>query len=127
VPFASAQRSKARSLLATSTEGGEVDLWDFPKGGHRLKYAAHQSEVFGVAISPDNSLIASSEMDDELHLWKASDGELLARLPLECRETITFSPDGRFVAGAGGDVVFLDAKRIASLDGRDAVIWELGK
>lgn len=140
--------SQDGKLLATSTEGGEVDLWTLPKGKHLLKYADHHSEVFGLKISPDKSLIASSEMADELHLWQAADGKLIAKLPLECSETIAFSPDGKYVAGANGsevwlvetakgtqvaslgagsDLVFLDEKRLASLDGEDAVIWDLGR
>lgn len=134
-------------LLATATEGGEVSLWELPKAALRLTYGEHESEVFSVAISPDKALVASSELDDSLHLWNAKNGNLVAKHPLECVDAMSFSPDGKYLAATGGDetwlletktgtkvaafgcgsdLVFLDDKRLVTGDRNDVVIWELG-
>jgi WD40 repeat protein len=102
--------------------------------------------VFSVAVSPDKALVASSELDDSLHLWNAKNGKSIAKHPLECVDAMDFSPDGKYLAATGGDetwlletkdgtkvasfgcgsdLVFLDAKHLATGDRKDVVIWEL--
>ncbi len=71
--------------------------------------------VSSVAFSPDGTLLAGGSSDGLVYIWRVSDGEMLH--VLEANEagksnysswvrgvmSVTFSPDGRFIAAGGYD------------------------
>ncbi len=93
-------------LVATAGQSqgrGEVKVWD---GDGRLLLNAgdHAPNVFSVGFSPDQKWLVSSDSGRTLKVRDAQTGKVRweARGPAD---QTTFSPDGRWVAGAAGSEV----------------------
>jgi len=73
--------------LVSSSDDGMVKVWDVAKGEAVLSIAAHAASVYGVAISPDGTMIATAAGDwknkakGEVRVWDAVKGTELFRLP----------------------------------------------
>jgi len=107
------------TLIAAGTAEGEVVLVDRATGDPRLRFFAHQNQIYELAFSPDGLLLAtgafngggisSDGFDGGLRLWNSSTGAQVANLVYHDRqvEDVTFSADGRWLlsAGADGDVL----------------------
>ncbi|MCS6790083.1 MAG: caspase family protein [Bacteroidia bacterium] len=65
----------------------------------------HTKGVRGLAISPDERLLASAGLDGKVMLWRIPEGLRIQTLEAntEGMRAVAFSPDGRFLAGAGKD------------------------
>jgi WD40 repeat protein/transcriptional regulator with XRE-family HTH domain len=65
----------------------------------------HDSEVWGVAVSPDGKWIATASQDKQARIWDAVTGQLLLTLMghTDMVNDIVFSPDGKHVATASYD------------------------
>jgi len=65
----------------------------------------HDSEVWGVAVSPDGKWIATASQDKHARIWDAVTGQLLLTLKghTDMVNDIVFSPDGKRVATASYD------------------------
>lgn len=117
--FYRAAISQSGSLLAISS-GGEVALLEGEqaKKRHMLRQDAN---VFSVAISPDEQMVATGGNDNIVRLFNAKSGELEAQwkghgegeifLP-SAIYSLAFSPDGKRVASGGHDgrVIVWDVK-----------------
>ncbi len=107
---------------AVSGDGdGLIRLWDPVSGAQVREIDGHDDAVSGVVWSPDGTRLATSSWDWSIGLWQAESGENLAyltgRTNRDAYETeyilrgpaavtaVAWSPDGRQVAGAGGDFV----------------------
>ena len=67
-------------ILVSSGIDGTVRIWDTsdlktPKS--KMTLAAHSGAAFGVAISPDNSRLATAGWDEHVKMWDLKTGELL--------------------------------------------------
>lgn len=83
---------------------------------HAQARAGHDETVISVAYSPDGKRIATASIDGWLRVWDSKTGRLLARLWHGWPWQIAFSPDGRFLASAGGGMVQVwDAQRLLCL------------
>ena len=77
-------------------------LWDRPKGEAR--------QVQDTAYSPDGTLLATAHWYNadpgEVKLWDTKNGKLVGSLPVTTKEggviALTFSPDGKILAGSVG-------------------------
>jgi len=67
------------------------------------------SSVYCVAVSPNGKIIASGNGDGMIHLWDLDTGELVLELLVEgdrsSVNSITFSPDGKFLASASDSTI----------------------
>ncbi len=63
-------------LLASIGTWAAMNVWDL-KSGERLSDQAtgHLADVFGVAWTPDDELVATASMDGTIRVWNAAGGE----------------------------------------------------
>lgn len=91
-------------LLAASTAGRDIFLWNAGSGAQVARLDGHESQVGGIAFSPDGKLLASASDDRTLRLWDVASGEQVARLDAPAQLwSVAFSPDGRRVATGSED------------------------
>ena len=106
--------SRDGKWLVTGCDDEFVRVWETANWKLKHKLAGHSKPVFGVAVSPDGTLIASCGGDDtkptqsgELKLWELSSGKPVpfGETPERAQNTVAFSPDGKRLASAGFDEV----------------------
>jgi eukaryotic-like serine/threonine-protein kinase len=89
----------------SSSEKGEVRVWEVQTGRVVRSLAGHTKGVIGVAYSPDGKQLASCGWDRTVRLWDAASGQEL-RVLRGHEDTvyrIAFSPDGKRLASASWD------------------------
>ncbi len=87
--------------LATVGPDGTVKLWD--SDGHlRKTILAPQTELWGVAVSPNGQFVAAAGSEASW-VWRVADRALLLSLPNTA--VVAFSPTGTLLAGVGTDAV----------------------
>ncbi|QDV45676.1 Serine/threonine-protein kinase PrkC [Stieleria neptunia] len=72
---------------------------------HRWTTAEHDDRVRAVAVSPDQSLLASGSYDGTVGIWDAKTGQLKRRISVMPKKVIdlAIAPDGRSLAVCGWD------------------------
>src|SRR5262249_16169140 len=78
-----------------------VRIWDIGSGKEVLVLASRGPAIEAVAVSPDDTLIATAS-GEAIRLWRPETGAEIAVLPGEGQAllSVAFSPDGRLLAGA---------------------------
>src|SRR5262249_1048774 len=102
-------------LLASGDEASEVVVWDVPTKQLRARCRGSLFSVKALAFSPDGTVLASAGVG-YVWLWDTATGRLLLAIPGPDQITgLSFTGDGRHLAGAGSK----------TFNAFDAVIWEL--
>lgn len=88
-------------VLASAGYDGTVRIWDTATGEGRI-LQAFDFEVFSVVFSPDGERLVAAIQSGEVFELDASSGEILRTLQsVSSPPELLYSPDGRFLAGAG--------------------------
>jgi eukaryotic-like serine/threonine-protein kinase len=94
--------------LASASSDRSVKVWDTATGQELFTIAGITDDVGSVAFSANGRRLATSSSSQEVKVWDAASGlELLTLTPPQNVNHLVFSPDGRFLAGAGLDSVFV--------------------
>jgi WD40 repeat protein/DNA-binding XRE family transcriptional regulator len=94
-----------KSVFTSVVEDKAVYRWNVVTGEKMQEFVTEGKEIYGVAISPDGSLLAAGDQDGSIHLWKVETGEKLPVLPGHAGLVVrlTFNRDGTLLASAGFD------------------------
>jgi WD40 repeat protein len=106
--------------LASGSWDQTAKLWDVATGLERTTLAGHAGQVWSVAYSPDGKTLASAcsspgtdarsrQIPAELKLWDVATVQGPVILAGQARPvySVTFSPDGKTLASASGNLVKL--------------------
>ena len=92
--------------LATTTGGRTVTVWDPSELTDLVRLESSDTwadEMRSIAVSPDGSLLAAGETDDDARVWDLADGrEVFSKSPGGGVAWPAFSSDGSLLALAGG-------------------------
>ncbi len=88
---------------------GDLKVWDAGTGKLVADLKGHAGQVFHAAFSPDGKRVAAScfaieddKASSELKVWDVETGKEALSIKVPTRVTmVTFSPDGRWMAGCG--------------------------
>jgi WD40 repeat protein len=67
------------------------------------------SQILSIAFSPDGKLLATGDVNHEIHIWQVADGKKLftCRIDEGWIWSVAFSPDGRYLASSANRTVKL--------------------
>jgi WD40 repeat protein/serine/threonine protein kinase len=91
--------------LASADDDNVVKLWDLASGRPLRTLTGHNDTVFSVAFHPSGTRLATAGWDQTVRVWDVATGHELANLKghADLRVLgVAFSPDGGFLASAGG-------------------------
>lgn len=95
-------------------------------------FAKSFKNIFSLALSPDGKLLATGDIDGQIHLWQMADGKNL--LTFKGHEgvvwTVAFSPDGQTLASGGHDglIKLWDTQTgdcLKTLDKHTGIVWSV--
>ena len=94
-----------RRLLALDKQSGTCRTWDSESGRLVREFQPHGGNVPAAALSPDGRLLAAAQLNRSIRLWDIETAVMRMELPARFEvRALSFSPDGRQLASAGGDV-----------------------
>ncbi|OCU01586.1 telomerase protein component 1 [Xenopus laevis] len=100
----SACRFISDDLLCVASYDGVLEIWKISDGCRMHRAEAHQRQITGCCVSPDQRQFVTCSLDYQLKLWESSRGSLLGSIsfpyPLDCT---TFHPSGHAVAVGSWD------------------------
>ncbi|MGH7131758.1 MAG: protein kinase domain-containing protein [Phycisphaerales bacterium] len=95
-------------MLATSDNTGRVRLWNARSLAPIHELIGHNARVRSIEFHPSRPIVAAGSEDRSLILWDTTTGRILHRWD-RCGDianrSFNFSPDGRWIATIGTDLV----------------------
>ena len=108
--------------LASAGNDHTVRLWDLATHAQVLTLKGHTQPVRSVEFSPEGKRIATASQDGTVKIWSSASGAEMATYGEHKKEpgtvgasVVAFSPDGRWLASAGIDVVLRRAATAAEV------------
>jgi Tol biopolymer transport system component len=93
------------TMLASGGDDGKLHIWDVRTGTKLFILSGHSGTVTHIHWSKHNQLIASASADGSIVVWSGLTGDIHTKL-LEVFPNwavgTSLSPDGKYLAGAGG-------------------------
>ncbi|MBD2295162.1 hypothetical protein H6G06_17160 [Anabaena sphaerica FACHB-251] len=95
-------------------------------------FAKSLKSIYSLALSPDGKLLATGDMDGQIHLWQIADGKNL--LTFKGHEgiiwTVAFSPNGQTLASGGHDGLIKlwdiqTGKCLKIFDEHTGIVWSV--
>nr|BFE30017.1 serine/threonine-protein kinase [Actinomadura rugatobispora] len=105
----------------TMTTGAEVvRFWDLATGRETRNIATqqrtgHDTALFAMACGPDGKYLATDGPDGKALLWDAAGGRIVRTFTGNAGSALVFTPDGRALAGGGGDLRLWDVASGATI------------
>ncbi len=95
----------SKSIFAGVAEDKFVYQWDVTTGREVKSFSSDGKEIYGIALSPDGSLLAAGDQDGNIHLWDVESGKKLDKLSSHAGlvNRVAFNQDGSRLASAGFD------------------------
>ena len=92
--------------VASCGVAGIIRIHHLETGAIRLKIAAGQGEVNGLAVSPDGQSLASAGDDGTIRIWNLSNGEQTGMFQAHKKQAyqVGWSADGQWMATCGNEV-----------------------
>jgi len=106
--------SRCGPLAVLGTDTGAISFWDTETGKQMGESIRHGNQkILSLAFSPDGTIVASSSADGSVKFWEAATREDSTPVPSIPEKTmaIDFSPDGRYLVTAGGEIDLNDEAR----------------
>ncbi|MCI0640424.1 MAG: sigma-70 family RNA polymerase sigma factor [Gemmataceae bacterium] len=103
--------SQNAQTLLVGCQDGSLQLWDCKQRKKLWHIQAHQDAVLSLAACPGRNHAVSSSADDEVRLWRYTDGEATGAVTGAGEfPRLAFSPDDThlFAAGARGKILAWD-------------------
>jgi WD40 repeat protein len=94
-------------LIHDRTDLATLTVRSVTTGRERCRLAVGEESVYGMALSPDGTIVAATDLKGRLQLWNATTGEVLCELERSPDRTcaavpiLSFSPDGKMLASWG--------------------------
>ncbi|MDE0638627.1 MAG: hypothetical protein OXI43_22535 [Candidatus Poribacteria bacterium] len=120
--FDHGRRSNTITSLAYSPDGktlvgesrdGKIHFWDLEREGYRQTFAKQEYPSIYLGYSSNDSLI-TSEVYSKINIWDVPKQQLIRTINIQQIKngrdginSISFSPDGKTVAGTSSDVIYL--------------------
>ena len=109
--------SEDLNLIAVWARDHSIKVFDRVDGGIRAVCSGHAGRINTVVFNPDGTRIASlSSVDRSLRVWDTETGQEIASTEITgLLSHMTFSPDGRRLAGAGFSLTVWDGESLEEL------------
>lgn len=105
VEFQTIFLSPDKSLMITSSEEDEIQVWQMPDRTLINQWSAESRMIRTMCLSPDYKVLVTAGYDKSAKLWDINTGELLHTFYTgRGIASVCFSPDGKFLATGGGDL-----------------------
>ena len=119
----SAVFDKSGRFVITGADDYLVKMWDVETGNLVNTYRGHRAEITLVAVSQDNSLVASSCLDKTIRVWRMRDGMCLKVLQHNGKvNSIAFDQHtNALVSGTDGGVCYVWDLSVELSDNIDSI------
>ncbi|CEL98138.1 unnamed protein product [Vitrella brassicaformis CCMP3155] len=95
-------------LIATSSQGGKLEVFDMRDGLRPCREFQSASETYAVDVSPSRDLLCGAAGRGEVNLWSIASGALLETKTHDCAADVAglqFAADGKQAVMAGGGTI----------------------
>ncbi|XOV92404.1 MAG: caspase family protein [Bacteroidota bacterium] len=115
-PYWIMKAAKKHLLMGSETilerVGNQVIAWNLKTGKPVRSYSGHEDQVLGMALSPDQTILATGGADQQIRVVNASNDSILWTREMDSPVfTLAFSPEGKHLISAhlAGRIILWDA------------------